>query len=224
MQSQRINRKRSLVAFTFGCFAVAMLLSLAQTALYATFGAFAAKNFLVTAAYKPVSGAYRMLKIEADGVVQPGIDGEPESDEVRVDFVANGGGVTRYYIEDIVWRTGKQGGKLYRGNGTFLSDKAFKPEVYAPLIEGFYSNKDAALCLPEAMEIAGFIYQAGWLSESVYRDPTAHQFFMLERLECEYYPRWPEAPELPFVAVSLFWLCSVLFNRKPQSPGPKETS
>jgi len=222
MQSQRINRKRSLVAFTFGCFAVAMLLSLAQTAFYATFGAFAAKNFLVTAAYKPVSGAYRMLRIEADGVVQPGVDGDPESDEVRVAFVANDGGVTRYFIEDIVWQTRKQGGKLYREDGTLLSDKALNPEAYVPLISGFYGDRDVAARLPEAMEIKKLVYEAGWLYGHTYREPKKRQFFIEKRLEYEYYPQLLEKPELPFAAVSLFWLYRVLSNRKPKSLRPKE--
>ena len=195
-----------------------MLLSCAQMAFYATFGAFASKNCFITAEHKPVSGAYRKLRIEADGVVQPGIDGDPESHEVRVDFIANDGDVTKYYIKSIVPRTGKQGGKLYRGDGTLLNDKALNASTYVPLIAGFYDSDNPASRLPEAREVAEVIYETGWVLEATHRNPATRQFLTLENFECEYHPRWLEAPETPFVVMFLFWLCSLLFNHDGKGP------
>ncbi len=183
-----------------------------------TFGAFASKNFNVIAEYKPVSGAYRQLRVEASGVVQSGIDGDPESDEVRVAFTSNNGEVTRYYIEDIVWLPRKRGGTLYRDNGVLISEQVRAASTYVPLVADFYTPEAPGSLLPEGREIAEVVFEAGWMSDSVYRDPATREFLALESLECAYYSRWWQTAEMPLAVVFLYWLLAVLFNRDVRGP------
>ena len=218
MQPKRKKNKSGWIAWTFGCVVAWIVLSVVMLVLLMPFGLASTQVFNFSATYEPKSGAYRQLQVEADGLVQSAMDGEPEADEVRLSFASNDGTRLRYVIREIVWDPSRRSGNLYRDNGTLVSDRVLAGSTYAPLIAAFYGDVDPVSLSDEAEQIAGIVLQAGWLNETLRRDPETRKPLSLIKESCEYsLVRW-KTPMLPFVVVFALWLYGILARQGSGTP------